>query len=74
MRLRRLLFGGPRTPEEEAENEARIREEEEKKRLEEEERKRKEEEARQRKAARGLGGYFNENPGNKKALDEAGDL
>ena len=45
MRLRRMLFGGPRTPEEEAENEESAKEradaaEKERLRLEEEERKR----------------------------------
>jgi len=68
MRLRRLLFGGPRTPEEEAENERRAAEEEA-------ERLRKEREAEEKKRlkeSRGMGGYMGERPENKKQLDEAG--
>ena len=68
MRLRRLLFGGDRTPEEEAENEAEM----ERKRKEEEERKRKAEEGSKVKK-RGYKGYFGEGKKRGKMLDEADD-
>ena len=64
MRLRRLLFGGEKTPEEEAEIDAEI----ERKRKEEEERKRKAEGTQVKK--RGYEGYFGEGKKRGKILEQ----